>query len=58
MLTAYWSGPMIIDHYFVSGRTAYQLLGKKYQGLIENKYEIGQIGLSNHYETVENNEKL
>ncbi len=58
MFSAWWSGPLIIEHYFVTGRSATQVLEKRFQDLIENKYEIGPIRLDAHYKAITKSEKL
>jgi hypothetical protein len=58
MFSAWWTSPMIIENYLVMGKNASQILEKRFHNLIENKYEIGPIRLSNYFEVSPKNKKL
>jgi hypothetical protein len=58
MFSAWWAAPMIIEHYMVLGKKVNQILEQRFQNLIENKYEIGPIRLSNLLEVTQKNEEM
>jgi hypothetical protein len=58
MLSAWTASPFSMDHYFVYGRAANQILEERCKGLINKKYDIGPIRLSKHYEAAETKKLL
>ena len=51
MISAWWSRPFLIDHYFVYGPETSKILEKRFKDLIIKKYEMGPVRLYKHYES-------
>ena len=58
MISAWWTWPLLIDHYFIYGSAASKILDKRFNGLIKHKYEIGPIRLADHQKTFDKKEEL
>jgi hypothetical protein len=52
MITAWWTWPIAIDHYFVIGPASSKILKDRFKNLINNSYEVGPVRLDKHLKAI------